>query len=84
MTIQVSTRIDETTKQKFDSICNAIGISSSNALSIFIKSVINNNGIPFALTAPQEPSSVMSREAMFGSMRGMFKVADDFNAPLDD
>lgn len=52
MSIQVSTRIDELTKRQFDEICDSIGISPSNALSIFIKSVINNNGIPFAVIAP--------------------------------
>jgi len=52
VSIQVSTRIDEKTKQQFDAICDRIGISPSNALSIFIKGVINNNGIPFAVMAP--------------------------------
>ena len=84
MSIQVSTRIDAVTKQQFDRICAAIGISSSNALSIFIRSVINNNGIPFSLAAPPVTSVKMSREAMFGCMRGLFKMADDFDAPLED
>ena len=88
MSIQVSTRIDAATKQQFDSICNIIGISPSNALSMFIKSVINYNGIPFAAVAPQEKmpftQTTMSREAVFGCMRGQFTMADDFNAPLDD
>ena len=84
MSIQVSTRIDEATKQQYDRICAAIGISPSNALSIFIRSVINNNGIPFYLQAPPVTSNKMSRETMFGCLRGQFKMADDFNAPLED
>ena len=85
MSIQVSTRIDEATKQDFDRICNGIGISPSNALSIFIRSVINHNGIPFVLTAPPDKKvTKLSREEMFGSMRGQFKMADDFDAPLED
>ena len=84
MSIQVSTRIDATTKQQFDRICAAIGISPSNALSIFIRSVINNNGIPFHLTAPSVTYPKMSRAAMFGCMRGQFKMADDFDAPLEE
>ena len=84
MSIQISTRIDEATKQKFDSICKTIGISPSNALSIFIKSVINNNGIPFVLTAPPNKVQKMSRAAMFGCMRGQFRMAEDFDAPLED
>ena len=84
MSIQVSTRIDADTKQQFDRICASIGISPSNALSIFIRSVINNNGIPFTLVAPQLTTEKMSRDAMFGCMRGQFKMADDFDAPLED
>ena len=84
MSIQVSTRIDEATKQQFDRVCSAIGISPSNALSIFIRGVINNNGIPFSLTVPPGANTKMSREAMFGCMRGQFNMAEDFDAPLED
>ena len=84
MSIQVSTRIDNATKQQFDIICEGIGISSSAALSIFIKGVINHNGIPFNLVAPQERIFKISREDAFGCMRVQFKMTEDFNAPLDD
>ena len=84
MSIQVSTRIDKETKQQFDEVCKRIGISSSNALSMFIKGVINYNGIPFNAVAPPEKTPKMSREAVFGCMRGQFKMADDFNVPLED
>jgi DNA-damage-inducible protein J len=84
MSIQVSTRIDKTTKQQFDRVCDSIGISPSNALSLFIKGVINHNGIPFFAVAPTGNPSKMSREAMFGCMRGQFKINDNFTAPIDD
>ena len=86
MSVQVSTRVDEATKQQFDKICEAIGTSPSNALSMFIRGVINYNGIPFNTVIPPEPEKKpkMSREAVFGCMRGQFKMADDFDAPLED
>ena len=87
MSIQVSTRIDEATKRQFDNICERIGVSPSNALSIFIKSVINFNGIPFSIVAPSAAAiqnKKMSRSEVFGCMRGQFKMAEDFNAPLED
>ena len=84
MSIQISTRIDETTKQQFEKVCDLIGISPSNALSMFIKGVINNNGIPFPVTASPEKANKMTRESLFGCMRGQFKMADDFDAPLED
>ncbi|MDR3119738.1 MAG: type II toxin-antitoxin system RelB/DinJ family antitoxin [Clostridiales bacterium] len=49
MSVQVSTRVDEKTKQKFDYICQKIGLSPASAMSVFIQAVINENGIPFAL-----------------------------------
>ena len=84
MSVQVSTRIDEATKQQFDKICEVIGISPSNALGMFIKSVINHNGIPFNAVAPPEMVSKMSREAVFGCMKGKMWMADDFDAPMED
>ena len=85
MSIQVSTRIDKVTKQQFDKVCDLIGVSPSNALSIFIKGVINHNGIPFnVVAAAGEKTAKMSREAVFGCMRGQFKMTDDFDAPLED
>ena len=84
MSVQVSTRIDMATKQQFDEVCDSIGITPSGAISIFIKSVINNNGIPFSLTAPKKKKAQLSREDVFGCMRGQFKMEDDFNEPLDD
>ena len=84
MSIQVSTNVDDSTKQQFDKICEAIGISPSNALSMFIRSVISYNGIPFNAVVPPEKVPKMSRESVFGCMRGQFSMADDFDAPLED
>ena len=68
MSVQVSTRIDESTKAQFDAVCDSIGISPSNALSMFIKGVINYRGIPFSPVAPiddgyRRPNAEL-REAM--------------------
>jgi len=84
MSVQVSTSIDEATKKQFDTICELIGISPSNALSMFIRGVINHKGIPFTVAVLPEPPQKMSREAVFGCMRGQFTMADDFDAPLED
>ena len=84
MMSQVSTRIDEATKQQFYYVCDSIGISPSNAISIFIKGVINNNGIPFPVVAQRNTETVLSRENAFGCMHGKFQMAADFDAELDD
>ena len=79
VSIQVSTRIDESTKRQFDAVCESIGISPSNALSMFIKSVINYNGIPFQAIKPPG-----KKTPKFGSWKGDFWMSEDFNEPLDD
>ena len=87
MSVQVSTRVDEATKLLFDNVCERIGVSPSNAISIFIKSVIHFNGIPFSVVAPPGADILpkkMSRAETFGCMRGQFEMAEDFDAPLED
>jgi addiction module RelB/DinJ family antitoxin len=84
MSVQVSTRIDETTKKQFDDICEHIGISPSNAISMLIKGVINYNGIPFKITAQPEEIKAVRPPFEFGCMAGKVWMADDFDAPMEE
>lgn len=45
----ISARIDSEDKKAFDSFCNDIGISTSSAINMFIKTVIRENRIPFRI-----------------------------------
>jgi DNA-damage-inducible protein J len=49
----LNARIDHDTKAAFTKICESIGLSTSQAIKIFAKAVINHGGIPFELRAPQ-------------------------------
>ncbi|AZL86676.1 type II toxin-antitoxin system RelB/DinJ family antitoxin [Aliivibrio salmonicida] len=49
----LSTRIDHDTKLAFTSICGEVGLSTSQAIKLFAKAVINHGGIPFDLRVPQ-------------------------------
>lgn len=49
----LSTRIDHDTKLAFTSICDEVGLSTSQAIKLFAKAVINHGGIPFELRVPQ-------------------------------
>jgi len=82
MTVQVSTQIDMAMKQQFDKICEAIGISPSDALSMFISDVIHRNAIPFNMVIPPEKPSKLPFGR--GCMKGKMWMADDFDAPLED
>jgi len=84
MSVQLFTSIDEDTKQKFDKICEAIGVSPSNAISMLIREVINYNGIPFNAAMPPQAHAKMTMADAMGCMRGQFTMSDDFDAPLED
>ncbi len=49
----LSTRIDHNTKLAFTNVCEDIGLSTSQAIKLFAKAVINYGGIPFELKAKQ-------------------------------
>ena len=49
----LNARIDHDSKAAFTKICESIGLSTSQAIKIFAKAVINHGGIPFELRAPQ-------------------------------
>ena len=50
-TEMLSTRIDYDTKLAFTNVCKGMGLSTSQALKLFAKAVINHGGIPFELKA---------------------------------
>lgn len=50
-TEMLSTRIDHDTKLAFTNVCEEVGLSTSQALKLFAKAVINYGGIPFELKA---------------------------------
>ena len=49
----LSARIDHDTKAAFTNICEAIGLSTSQAIKLFAKAVINHGGIPFEVRVQQ-------------------------------
>jgi DNA-damage-inducible protein J len=53
----LTTRIDHDTKLAFTHICEEIGLSTSQAIKLFTRAVINYGGIPFELKAKQ-PNSI--------------------------
>jgi antitoxin component of RelBE/YafQ-DinJ toxin-antitoxin module len=88
MSVQVSTYIDEAKKQRFDEVCEVIGVSPSHALSRFIDDVIAHNGIPQGATVspeeyvpPECPDAL--RAEMLECMPDVVKMADQYGTPLE-
>ena len=50
MSTTLTIRVDKEDKEKAEKILKKLGLTLSAAINIFIKTIIRNNGIPFALT----------------------------------
>jgi DNA-damage-inducible protein J len=83
-TIQV--RVDDSTKTAVDSLFASLGLDTSTAVRMFLAASLANDGLPFAARRrePAAEEKARSRTAMFGCLRGKYKMSDDFDSPLDD
>ena len=78
-------RSDVETKSKAQEIFASLGLDMSTAINMFLRQTVRLNDLPFTLsTNVNINSEKKSRAEMFGCLRGEYKIADDFDAPLDD
>jgi DNA-damage-inducible protein J len=49
-------RIDDSLKRDCDAIFNDLGLSMAGAVTIFLKQVVKQRGIPFALSCDRQPT----------------------------
>ena len=50
----VHTRVTQDIKQKADSIFEKLGLTTSQAIMLFLTATVNHNGLPFEMTIPEE------------------------------
>jgi DNA-damage-inducible protein J len=62
----VRARIEPDLKHDAEAILKVIGISSSQAISMFYKQIIFNQGLPFEVKAPNEETQQVLLDAMMG------------------
>lgn len=61
----ISIRVDQGLKRKFDSLCEAFGITTTAAFNIFMKAVVRERKIPFEVRADSiEPTRQKAMEAL--------------------
>lgn len=51
-------RIEPDVKEQAETILSALGIPASNAITMFYKQIILNNGLPFEVKLPNHPLDV--------------------------
>ena len=53
-TVTVHTRVTPEIKSKAERILSAIGLTTSQAIMLFLTAVVNHNGMPFELSLPDD------------------------------
>ncbi len=81
-TEMLSTRIDPDTKLAFTNVCEDMGLSTSQALKLFAKAVINYGGIPFELKA--RTPNALTASAIDELEAGKGQTAESIEALLND
>lgn len=85
MSSTITVRVDEAIKKEANDIFKEVGLDMSSAINVYLRQVIKNKGIPFALTA-EVPNSITLKaiqEAEEGDMAS-FSTIDELMEDLDD
>jgi DNA-damage-inducible protein J len=81
-TAMLHVRVDEETKDKASEALAAMGLSISEAVRIFLKRVVVEQAIPFAIKVPNAATRVAMEEARsmgqgrFANAQGLFNALD--------
>ena len=81
----LSARIDRESKVAFTDICESLGLSTSQAIKLFAKAVINHGGIPFELRVRQPNKMTVAAMEELNEGRGhKAESVDSLVAELTD
>ena len=58
----INIRVDDELKKQSEMIFDEIGLGMTSALTIFLKAVVRNNGIPFSLEIPNKETKEAFQE----------------------
>jgi DNA-damage-inducible protein J len=85
MSSTITVRVDENIKKEAGTVLKNLGMDMSTAIIVYLKQVIRNNGIPFALSAevPNEATLKAIKEAEAGKMAS-FSSIDELMEDLND
>lgn len=59
----INIRVDEKLKSQSENIFDELGMGMTAAITIFLKAVVRNNGIPFSLEIPNNETIKAFKEA---------------------
>ncbi len=79
-------RIEPEVKEQAEAILTALGIPASNAITMFYKQIILNNGLPFEVKLPDHPLDIsrMTPEQLDSELeKGYANMKSDIAIPMD-
>lgn len=80
-TAYINTRIDPELKAKAEGILSAVGVSASQALTMFYRQVVYRRGIPFDVCVPNDATiAALEEAAAGGGETHVARTADVFDA----
>ena len=83
----VTARVQPEIKQQAEAILSALGIPTSNAITMFYKQIILNNGLPFEVKLPTPPLALryMTPEQLNAELeKGYQQAKSGQTIPLDE
>lgn len=84
----ISIRIDDNLKQKFDSLCEEFGLTMSTAINIFVRTVVREQRIPFEISMNNLTSETIKAiedvENGVGLSKKFNSVEDAMKSMLED
>lgn len=72
-TTTILAKINTIDKNRFEDICESIGLNVSTAINAFVKATIRENGIPFSLKVVDDPY-IYSEENMKYLRQGIAQI----------
>ena len=78
----INARVESKLKTKVDHIFNILGLSPTEAITLFYKQVELNNGLPFEVKVPNKLTQKTLRDSQVGKNTRKFKSARELYADL--
>lgn len=86
-TTNINVRVDSALKQEAENLFNDLGLNMSSAITMFLRSAINHNGIPFEVKRPVPNAETRAALDEYEEMKrnpDNYKRYDSFDEVLNE
>ena len=81
-TAMIRARVEPELKQEAEKVFTTLGISPTEAISLFYKQTALHNGLPFELRIPTDETLVAVRQVRSGKDQSTFSSVEEMRADL--